>query len=470
MGQAVTARFTILSFVIHLNLRSGHLAKKWQHRFMPIKRSFDVVIVGAGIAGCHLAGRLASQNISCALVDQTPLPKAGPSWINAVPSWMFDEARLNHPSGSELFDINDRFIIRAPDKKTRLVLDNLGVLDVHMGYLGERLKTTFVSQNTAHAWCASIEGCIFDEHGRLTQIHGKQSDGQSIALFAKLFVDASGLNAILRKSHPRSTSWWPSVATKDMCTASQRTLAIADRHGALNFLEKNQASPGDVVSDVGFAGGFSLFRAQIDKQLNHVSLLCGVRKDAGFLSANKIVNEFVENNSWTGKTLIDGRGAIPLNAPFKRLGTTGLALLGDSAHQIFAAHGSGIGFGLIAARLLSDAVIAQSKAGHDIGAIETISHYQNAFHLTYYQRLYFSEQFRKFTQNLDENATTRLIASGILGGELAKQTLRQEKPTLSFASLTTLAKNAVKSPHVFMRVMPLFKKAIESKSVAKRLC
>ena len=58
------------------------------------KKSFDVCIVGAGIAGLHLANLLRAKKINVGLIDQHPPNNAGPNWINAVPLWMFDEALL----------------------------------------------------------------------------------------------------------------------------------------------------------------------------------------------------------------------------------------------------------------------------------------------------------------------------------------------------------------------------------------
>lgn len=421
--------------------------------------SVDVAIVGAGIAGCHLAQLLAHGGLRVALIDKRELYAAGPDWINAVPFWMFDDAGLKRPEDKELFDVNDRFIIRADNGSARLVINELGVADVHMGLLGARLKKLFLAQEAATFYQCTIRECHYLGE-RLTEISGELPSNETLTFKAPIFVDASGLKALLRNSHPRSSSLWPTIARVDTCTAAQRTLEIKDRHGATAFLAKEQAKPGDVISNVGFMGGFSLLRTQIDSNLNHVSILCGVRSVPGYPSASRVVNDFVAQHPWMGSAFIDGRGVIPLNAPYPKLTQPGLALLGDAACQVYAAHGSGIGFGLIAANYLAKAIL---------NSADKLKGYEPAFHRRYYHRLYFSEHFRRFSQELSPKAVADLITSGMLGASLARQTLMQSEPTMSWRELNNMVNGARKSPRLFVSMLPTLLRTVVGKTKAKRL-
>jgi menaquinone-9 beta-reductase len=432
-------------------------------------KTVEVAIIGAGIAGSHLAGLLVKNGISTVLVDRRSLDKAGPHWINAVPGWMFDAAGVERPQGEELFDQNDRFIIRAPNKKTRLNVTDLGVLDVHMKHLGTRLKQNFIQQKgSSRVLEATIIGgrCTA---GRLCEVVGETQEGKTITIKAKLFVDASGFKAALRKNHPLAERLWPNVTRENSCTAAQVTLAINDRHGALNYLESHHINTGDVLSDVGFMGGYSLFRSQIDHGLNHISLLCGVRALPQYDSAFNVIEQFKKEHPWIGTSFIEGRGAIPLNRPYHELVAPGLALLGDSACQVYSAHGSGIGVGLIAAKILADTICEAKHIDQDHGSIEVLTAYQRKFHEKYYKRLYFSEHFRKFSQNLDENRMIQLIESGVLSERLAKQTLMQDDPHLPPSSIKPFLRSAVSSPRVFASMLPVFSRAISGTIHAKRL-
>lgn len=428
---------------------------------MSVTINVDVAIVGAGIAGCHLAQLLSRAGIPTALIDQCELDKAGPHWINAVPLWMFDESHLERPVGNELFDLNHRFIIRGPDENHRLIVDNLLTADVDMGLLGKRLKEAFLDGKENNFFQISINHAQFDQKTRLRFIAGHDHNGRQIQINAPLFVDASGLKACLRKKHPNAMHSWPAITLTDTCTAAQRTLEIKDRDGAKNFLEKNMALPKDIVADIGGVGGYSLFRTQIDQDMDRISILCGVRPLPATPSAYVLVEKFIKANSWIGSSIIDGRGIIPINAPYKKLFSEGLALLGDAACQVYAAHGSGIGVGLIAAKTLADAIIKAKHDGIDPGSAFSLKNYQKQFHRKMYARLYFSEQLRKFSQDLDHDQLIRLLKSGLLNQDLVRQTLMEEEMTLS--TWESFFAGVIKSPMAFFSLVPMLCKIVIGK-------
>ncbi len=430
--------------------------------------NYDVAIIGAGIAGCHLAQMLGNQQFSVALIDRKPINTAGPDWINAVPLWMFDEALLMRPTGNELFDLNNRFIIRAPTKTSRLVLENLGVADVNMHFLGNRLKQKFLNAKFGEIITGQVNRADFDHRGRLVKVFAEHN-GQEIPIKAKLFVDSSGIKGIVRKLHPQSAKLWPAIDRRDSCTAAQRTLEIKDRYGAEKFLSDNKFLAGDVLADVGLMGGYSMLRCQIDEKFNQISLLCGVRALPQYKSAHVVIEEFIASHKWIGSHFIDGRGMIPLNAPYHHLAAPGLALLGDSACQVDASHGSGIGVGLIAAKILATTLTESRNKGRDIGDVEAIRAYPQEFHRRHYRRLYFSEHFRKFSQHLSGKEMASLIDSGLLNASLAKQTLKQEDFDLKNGSFLGLGLGAIKAPRLFCLLMPVVAKSFKGARLARKL-
>ena len=70
---------------------------------------------GAGVAGAAAAGMLAEAGFRVALFDARQLDRAGPRWVNGVPAWLFDEARVPRPAAPELLEANPTFTMLCRD-------------------------------------------------------------------------------------------------------------------------------------------------------------------------------------------------------------------------------------------------------------------------------------------------------------------------------------------------------------------
>lgn len=68
----------------------------------PEEETFDAIVVGAGTAGAGAAYHLASGGLRVALVDVRPFDAAGARWVNGVPAWQFERARIPLPAAPEL--------------------------------------------------------------------------------------------------------------------------------------------------------------------------------------------------------------------------------------------------------------------------------------------------------------------------------------------------------------------------------
>src|SRR5262245_15890509 len=102
--------------------------------------AFDVVIVGAGIAGSACARALAEGSLSVAVVDRRPLERAGARWVNGVPRDAFEDARFTLPFGDELRGRGGAFVCGSPSGRSRVEVNAEGVLEVDMRKLGGRLR------------------------------------------------------------------------------------------------------------------------------------------------------------------------------------------------------------------------------------------------------------------------------------------------------------------------------------------
>src|SRR5699024_3547593 len=107
---------------------------------------------------------------------------------------------------------------------------------------------------------------------------------------------------------------------------------------------------------VGLSGGFSTCAVTVSADLRHVGVLVGCLANGRYRSGPGMVTDLCRREAWIGPALTVGTGVIPLRRPYARTTAAGVALVGDAGGQVFPAHGSGIGIGLVAGTVLAEGV------------------------------------------------------------------------------------------------------------------
>lgn len=370
---------------------------------------YDVIVCGAGSAGAALAGMVASRGRRVLVLERRTLDRAGAYWINDVPGWMFDEAKIARPSGDELHASAAVTLIAGRDASApRVTVRPKDFLGVDMRGLVARL------QEGAMRAGAELRG---GEHVR-ELAHGRDEvtvTTSSGTHRARFLVDASGLAGMeaLGKMHGSS---------RDVCAAAQEVRRIRDPRAADAFFEEHGARDGDVTVFTGVAGGYSI--VNVRRHHDRVFVLTGSIPADGHPSGKALLDEFVQQRSWIGERLFGGARAIPLSYARPIVARGRIAALGDAASQVFSAHGSGTGAGLVAARMLADAI--------DSGALDG---YQHAWQKRWGLLFASHDLFRRLSQDLTEDELRMLVSEGILGEQALIAALSQRFPPLDGAML-----------------------------------
>ena len=402
--------------------------------------SFDAIVAGGGIIGTAAAGMLARAGLRVLLLDAREEGSAGPRWINGVPGRAFDDAGVPRPTGEELHAAGHTFTLVSPSSTTRVFLDDHGVLEVDMRHLGARLRDEARKAGATLRFEARVSR-VDVEAGRIRSL-----EARGTTFRAALFVDATGLPAVLRRARFPS---WPSVRRADLCSASQVVFDIADRAGAERWLSRERATSGKVVARVGVAGGFSVVNVRVDLDAGLVSILTGSVQDvSGRPSGTRLLEALVAENPWIGRRRFGGSGAIPLRRPYARLGAPGLALVGDAGCLAFAGHGSGIGTGLVSARLLADVVSASS----DPGAPRTTWRYAAKVHHTQGGLLLAYDLLRRASQALTSEETDSLLAAGLASRASLQAAFEQVPPPLGARALLRTFQSSLGAPLLSLRL------------------
>jgi flavin-dependent dehydrogenase len=376
----------------------------------------DVVVVGAGTSGATASALLAERGFRVLCVDRRPLDEAGARWINGVPRAAFLEAGIELPGPGESEGAPVPFHLVTPFG--RAVVPEHDVLDVDMRKLVARL------QKRAVAAGAELRGEI-TVHGR----EGDRLDTSDGPVHGRWFVDASGLTGARLLDQP-------AVDPSDLCAAAQEVREVTDREAARAFFHAHDVPPGQILGMVGVAGGFSVLNVRLHHDESTMGILTGSIPSLGYPSGRAILDDFVEQHPWVGKRVFGGSGAIPLRRPYDRLADDRVVLLGDAGCQVFPAHGSGIGAGMIAARMLADTLAAGG----------TLRDYEVAWQRRHGGLFAFFDVFRRWNQTVDAAVLGQAMGLGLVDAETLRAGLDQTMPRPSLRSVAAKMRTLIGEP------------------------
>lgn len=429
---------------------------------MPVREHLDVLIVGGGSAGSAAAAFLAEQGRSVLVADRRGPDRAGARWVNGVPRWCFERARVELPEPPERFGDAHAFVVGVEGSDVRVRVATGDAVHVDMRGLVERLtgRATRAGARFVEASVAQLTS----RAGRVAEVELQGAEGP-ISVAPRLVVDASGLAGVVRRRVPELAAACPPVAEIDLCAAAEHQHVVRDEAGLRAFLAAHGAEPGDSVGFLGTAGGYSTLTLFTEPSCREVGVLTGSVRAQGHPSGAALLRRFVREQAWIGERLYGGQGAIPLRRPYARLVAPGVALVGDAACQVYAAHGSGVGMGLMAARMLSDALVRHS----DPGASSGLRGYERSFHLEHGGLLAGSDAFRRFSQSLERADVEELLRSGLLDEELLATGLAQVPARLRPRWLAGKTVAVWRSPRAASRVAPAVARVVLLQALLSRL-
>jgi len=375
----------------------------------------DAVVVGAGSSGAAAAALLAERGLRVICVERRRLDRAGASWVNGVPRAAFTEAGIALPGEGESDGRPAPFHLVASGG--RALVPEHDVVDIDMRKLVARL------QQRAAAAGVDLRGEVA-VRGR----DGGRLDTSAGPLDARWIIDASGLTGARLLDQPR-------VQRDDLCAAAQEVREISDRDAARAFFDHHRVRPGEVLGLVGVAGGYSVLNVRL-RHDGLLGILTGSIPSLGFPSGKAILDAFVAQHAWVGARVFGGSGPISLRRPHDRLADDRVALLGDAGCQVFPAHGSGVGAGLVAARLLADTLAAGG----------TPRDYEIAWQRRHGGLFAFFDVFRRWNQTVDDATLSRVMHLGLLDAETLRAGIDQVLPRPSLLTLASKARALARNP------------------------
>lgn len=403
---------------------------------------WDAIVVGLGSAGAAAAALLSQAGLRVLGLDKRPLDKAGARWVNGVPAWCFLHARIDVPAPPEALGHGGptRFRIFAEGAPAPVDVDSQPTLHVDMRGLVARLQGEARRAGAILRQGHLVSLRVHDDH---CEVVWQGAQAPPCPATASLVVDATGLPCAVARNVP---ALHRPLAPEDTCSAAQYQHRVAHADAARAWFAAQGLAPGDTVAFTGLDGAFSTLTVTLHD--DEVGLLTGSIPSQGHASGQAICDRFVREHTWVGERLWGGAGAIPLWDLHKRQGADRVALVGDTAGQMFAAHGSGVGMGILGARALTDALSAGTP-----GSPQHLAAYTRLVWERYGRLLREAQAVRRLAQRLNPSATRALATLGVLNSRSARAALEQRQADLSAATVVSTLGRALRHPSAALSLL-----------------
>lgn len=321
-------------------------------------KKFDVIVVGAGTAGCLTAKTAAEAGLEVGLLDRKPREKIGEKICgDAIGKHHFDTLGLNYPSGDELQSRIEGIKIYSPDMETVFQIENemLYGFIVNRILFGQRLLQLAVDAGATLLDSTLVVEPTIKGNAVIGILARDIKTEAKIQLQSKVIVDASGFLAILRKKLPSEIGVDTEVSNEDV-EACYREIRQLDGHVASPdfceiYLDQNTAPE----------GYYWIFPEGETK--TNVGL--GVRMTKDFPKPkNQLYNNVLSKPLFKDSVLITG-GAwyVPTRRPLDCMVGNGIVMVGDSACQVNPIHGGGMGPSMMGGMFAGEVIVEALEKG-----------------------------------------------------------------------------------------------------------
>ncbi|MCD6444205.1 geranylgeranyl reductase family protein [Candidatus Bathyarchaeota archaeon] len=322
-----------------------------------MEHSFDLVVVGAGPGGCLAAKTAAKGGLKVCLIEAKPAEYVGlKACGDAVGKHHFDNIGLRYPKGSELcWELRGVKIV-SPDGEVVFNVEGAGAKAFLLDRkeFGKRLvKEALDAGAELMDETTAIEPIVEDDRIIAVRVTGKRFRG---TIRGRVFVDASGVSAVLRRKAPETPGFERTVDKRDLELA-YRELRILEEgledvdYGYIYLTQRY--APG---------GYFWLF----PKGVRTVNTGLGVQAVEGNPNPRISFTRFIDDRlPYIARAkVLDGRGAyVPTRRPLDNMVSNGLLVVGDAACQVNPIHGGGIGPAMTAGKLAGETVLEALEKG-----------------------------------------------------------------------------------------------------------
>jgi digeranylgeranylglycerophospholipid reductase len=319
---------------------------------------FDVLVIGAGTAGCLAAKTSAEAGLSVGIVERKRAEEIGEKICgDALGEHHLNALGLEKPQGGELEKRIYGIKIYSPSHETVFTIEH----EDFVGYLlNRRLFGQWLLKKAVDRGAALFDSTLclepIVEKNFVTGVSAKNlKTGRTVELRSKVVVDASGFLAVVRRKLPGRMGIENEVANEDVeaCYREIRQLRQEGEDTKYCEIYLNQnATPG------GYTWIFHKNGAKVNAGL-------GVCMKGKFPNPKiQFYKHVLAKSLFEGSLLLDGGAWYdPTRRPLDNMVGNGVAISGDAACLVNPIHGGGIGPSMLSGHLIGKTIVDALEKG-----------------------------------------------------------------------------------------------------------
>ncbi|MDH7564040.1 MAG: NAD(P)/FAD-dependent oxidoreductase [Candidatus Bathyarchaeota archaeon] len=319
---------------------------------------YDVLVVGAGTAGCLAAKTTAEAGLKVCLIERKNRAEIGEKICgDALGEHHFKTIGISKPQGGELEKRIEGIKIYSPDKNTVFKI-------AHEDFVGYMLNRRLFGQ-----WLLRMaldEGAVLMDNTQCLQplvekgfasgvVAKNMRTGETLHLKSNVVMDASGFFGVVRKKLPPEIGLEREVANEDVeaCYREIRQLKQEDTESQFCEIYLNQK-----VTPGGYTWLFRRGGARINVGL-------GICMQGRFPNPkNQFYKHILSMPLFEGSLLLNGGSWYdPTRRPLDNMVGNGVMILGDAACLVNPIHGGGIGPSMLSGFLAGKTAVEALEKG-----------------------------------------------------------------------------------------------------------
>lgn len=308
---------------------------------------FDLLVVGAGTAGCTAATTAAKKGLKTCLIDCKPEAKIGEKVCgDAIGAHHFENLGIPPPKGEDFDSTIEGMKVYSPDLSSVFLINGPGVSGfiVNRRSFGQRLLNEALD-NDVKLYDSTLVVEPLIEAGYVKGVVAQSAkDGQKQTFHAKVTIDASGTTGAIRRSLPEEFGVENTLSKKDILACYREIRGNIEMEKGYCEIYLNQSIA---------RGGYFWIFPKSEKRTN-VGL--GVQVEGSASNPKtQLYNHVLTRPMFKDTTVLEaGGGYVPTRRPLDCLVGNGVMIVGDAACLVNPIHGGGIGPSMISGRIAAE--------------------------------------------------------------------------------------------------------------------